>query len=102
MKEALVILGSVFLSSVVLPANGADISNGKRLYQLHCAGCHGPTGVNLIPAAPNFARGEGLMQPDLTLLNTIKSGKRAMPAFRGILKDQEILDVIAFSRTLRR
>jgi len=42
------------------------------------------------------------MQSDLALLASFKSGKNAMPSYIGILSDAEILDVIAFSRTLRR
>ena len=41
------------------------------------------------------------MQPDMALLATLKAGKNAMPGYFGILSDNEILDVIAYSRTLR-
>jgi cytochrome c6 len=34
------------------------------------------------------------------LLISIKSGKTAMPAYRGVLSDQDILNVIAYLRTL--
>jgi len=40
------------------------------------------------------------MRPDFTLLAAIRSGKNAMPAFQGVLTDRDILDVIAFLRTL--
>lgn len=50
--------------------------------------------------APNFAQSEGLMSPDRTLLISIQTGKAAMPAYRGVLSDQDILDVIAYLRTL--
>jgi len=40
------------------------------------------------------------MQPDLTLLASIKNGVNTMPAYQGILKDQDILDVIVYLRTL--
>ena len=42
------------------------------------------------------------MQSDMTLLASLKSGKNAMPAYLGILSDREMLDVIAYSRTLRQ
>ena len=53
-----------------------------------------------MPNAPNFAQGENMMQPDPTLLTSIRFGKNAMPAYQGILKDPEIMDVIAYLRTL--
>jgi cytochrome c6 len=53
-----------------------------------------------MPDAPNFAQNESLMQANNILLISIKNGKNAMPAYKGILKDQDILDVIAYLRTL--
>jgi cytochrome c6 len=55
-----------------------------------------------MPGAPHLARGERLMQPDNALLVSLKAGKNAMPAYIGILSDRDILDVIAYSRTLRQ
>lgn len=80
----------------------ADVGQGQRLYMTHCVACHGVGGVSVIPNAPNFSRGERLMQPDMGLMMTIKAGKTAMPSFNGILRDQQILDVIAYLRTLQR
>lgn len=81
-------------------ARGADVFQGKELYTTHCAACHGASGQAVMPGAPNFARGERLVQPDAALYENIRSGKRAMPGFRGVLKNQDILDVIAYIRTL--
>jgi cytochrome c6 len=83
-------------------AVAADIGAGGRVYSMHCLACHGPSGQSLLPDAPNFVRGERLIQPDFSLLSSIKAGKRAMPAYMGILRDQEILDVVAYLRTLQR
>jgi len=78
----------------------ADMIKGGNIYASHCAACHGASGVSVMPGAPAFARNEGLLRPDMMLLTSIKSGKNAMPAFQGILSDQDILNVIAFLRTL--
>jgi len=78
----------------------ADPAKGGKIYAMQCASCHGATGKSVMPGAPNFASGERLMQPDALLLTAIKSGKNAMPAYQGILSDSDILDVIAFLRTL--
>jgi cytochrome c6 len=83
-----------------IDSHAADIANGGKLYAMHCVICHGANGVNVMPDAPNFARSESLLRPDVFILAAIKEGKNAMPAFQGMLKDQEILDVIAYLRTL--
>jgi cytochrome c6 len=80
----------------------ADMVRGGQLYAQHCAACHGPTGLAVLPGAPNFANQERLMQPDPVLMNSVKRGRGPMPGFQAILKDQEILDIIAYVRTLRR
>ena len=79
----------------------ADIRNGGRLYSMHCVACHGADGKIIMPEAPNFARGERLLQSDISLLNAMRIGRGAMPGYMGILSDREILDVISFLRTLR-
>ena len=78
----------------------SDMANGSKLYSAHCISCHGSSGIAVMMDAPNFTKGEGLMAPDSTLLLSIKNGKNAMPAYQGILSDAEILDVIAYLRTL--
>lgn len=85
-----------------LALHAANVAEGQRIYNQHCIGCHGMGGNSAIPNAPNFARGERLMQPDMALMATIKAGKMTMPSFNGILRDQQILDVIAYLRTLKR
>lgn len=82
-------------------AHGADVIKGAQIYRLHCAACHGQGGVSVLPAAPSFARGERLMQPDAALLASVRAGRAAMPGFFGILSDREILDVVAYLRTFR-
>lgn len=91
-------------ASMLVPqaALASNVLEGQRIYNQHCIGCHGLGGNSVIPNAPKFSRGERLMQPDVMLMATIKSGKMTMPSFNGILRDQEILDVIAYLRTLQR
>lgn len=83
------------------PVLAADLANGARIYGVHCVACHGIGGRNVMPQAPNFARGERLMQMDMNLVNSLKMGKNACPSFLGILRDREMLDVIGYLRTLR-
>ena len=82
-------------------AQAADTIKGGRLYALHCISCHGGPGVAGAPGSPSFARGQGLMRPDFTLMELTRVGKNAMPAYQGLLSNQDILDIIAYMRTLR-
>ena len=81
-------------------ACAGDIDKGGKIYARHCVTCHGADGINVMPDAPNFAHSEGLLRPDVFILASIKEGKNAMPSFKGMLKDEEIMDVIAYLRTL--
>ena len=81
-------------------SHAADTSKGAEVYAMHCVTCHGVSGTSIIPGTPDFAKSEGMMNPDRDLLTTIQHGKAAMPAYRGILSDQDILNVIAYLRTL--
>jgi len=82
-------------------AFAADVMKGGLIYRLHCASCHGASGVSAMPNAPSFARGERMMQPDPMLLASIKKGRGAMPGFFGVLSDRDTLDVIAYMRSMR-
>ncbi|MEQ1805143.1 MAG: c-type cytochrome [Burkholderiaceae bacterium] len=95
--------GAAFIVALnsALPAPAADVGNGATLYRQHCAGCHGGDGRPVMPSAPDFSRPTTLLKPDLVLLSAIRSGKGAMPAYQGQLRDREILDVVAHLRTLR-
>ena len=93
---------SALLLLVPSIARAADLAQGGKVFEIYCAQCHGSAGQGVIPGAPKFNRGERMLQPDIALMTTIKRGKNAMPAFQGVLRDRELLDVIAFLRTLQK
>jgi len=82
-------------------ASALDLLRGQRVYNMHCAVCHGINGAPVIQQAPSFVAKERLMQPDMVLVQSVKMGKTIMPPFMGILKDDEILDALHYARTLR-
>jgi mono/diheme cytochrome c family protein len=43
-----------------------------------------------------------MLQPDMVLLERIRAGRNAMPGYRGVLSDRDILSVIAYTRTLMK
>lgn len=91
--------------------DAADLSRGKALYDAHCASCHGAGGKG------DGEAGKGLNPPpgDLTdafharfysdagRVHIIREGSpgTAMAAFAGTLSDAEVLEVYAYTRTLR-
>ena len=97
-------LAGVCLAAAIAttPGHAADITRGGQTYAMHCAMCHGPAGQGIQPGAPKFNRGERMLQSDLALLNSVRMGRGAMPGFMGVLRDRDILDVIAYIRTLQR
>jgi cytochrome c6 len=82
-------------------SHAADVFRGNRLYALHCISCHGGQGVSAAPGSPSFERGQGLLRPDFTLMEITRVGKNAMPGYQAILANRDILDIIAYMRTMR-
>jgi len=80
----------------------ADIMQGRNHYETYCRSCHGGDGRGVIAGAPDFSRGQGLMKPDAALASGLRSAKGGMPSFQGILREQQLLDVVAYLRTLQR
>jgi len=83
-------------------AGAADYFEGQKIYETHCSSCHGSDGESAQPGVPNFADGDGLFKPDGELFKQIRSGSESMPAFRGVIEDSEIRDVIAYVRSLQQ
>lgn len=92
-------LGAVLMATCGATAHAADPRKGAALYGTHCAGCHGSNGEGT-PGMPDFKRSQGLMKPHKSLFETIKLGKGIMPSFNGLLKDEQIDDLIAHLRML--
>lgn len=82
-------------------AGAADPGQGAGLFRTHCANCHGSDGRPVLPGAPDLSRPTALLKPDPALLQSIRSGRGAMPAYQGLLRDRDILDIVAHLRTLR-
>ncbi len=98
----------------------ADLAEGKQLYDLHCAGCHGlrlegqpnwqrRLGNGRMPAPPHDESGHTWHHTDEVLFAITKHGlvppyappgyQSDMPAFAGTLSDQEIEAVLAYIKS---
>lgn len=103
-KLIAVIAGLAFLPAQLL---AADLARGQRLYNMHCASCHGVNGMPVVPNAPNFAMRERLAVPDVELSQTLmngmnmRTGRSHMPPYIGLLKEQEMMDVLQYIRLIR-
>jgi len=79
---------------------------GARIFQRTCSGCHGADGKGTWRAGL-ATRPRDLTKPEFQaqmtneqLRHSIRVGKGQMPAFGGLMGDEEISDVITFVRTL--
>lgn len=101
MKRTFCGLTAALLLAAAGSASAVDLVRGQRLYNLHCASCHGITGIPIMPGTPNLAMREGMDQPDIVIMQSLKMGKKNKPAFLGRLNDMELLDVVQYTRNLR-
>jgi mono/diheme cytochrome c family protein len=92
----------------------ADNERGRKIYRENCAPCHGATGkgdgvgAQSLPVRPADHTNGKLMasRSDAFLRDVIANGGSAMglsafmPAWKGILKDDQIQDLVDYIRTL--
>ncbi|PIG91395.1 cytochrome c6 PetJ [Gloeocapsopsis sp. IPPAS B-1203] len=73
-------------------------TNGARIFQNYCWACH-MGGGNVIIAYKTLklpALEKYKMNSMAAIVNQVRNGKSAMPAFRGRLSEREIQDVAAY------
>jgi mono/diheme cytochrome c family protein len=91
-----------------VPASFESVAAGRRVYEAHCAACHGLQGAGDGPASPSLPRKPAdlrvhvPMHPDGLLYRWISEGvpDRSMPAFRGRLTEEERWHVVNYLRVL--
>ncbi|OQW32712.1 MAG: hypothetical protein A4E19_04950 [Nitrospira sp. SG-bin1] len=96
-------------SWVLAQGQGGSTKNGERLFQQHCANCHGATGDGLgpeikeliVPPA-DFRAVKSRTKTDMELYLAIKQGVLFSPmhGWADRLSDQEIRDVVRYIRSL--
>lgn len=99
--------------------NAELVAQGQQIYQQYCASCHGtglegqpnwqtrrPSGA--LPAPPHDESGHTWHHPDQLLFQMTKFGIKPfapqgwvsdMPAFEGVLSDEQIWAVLAFIKS---
>ena len=86
-----------------------NTKNGERIFQQHCAGCHGTTGDGLgpeikeliVPPA-NFRAARSRTKTDMELYLAVKQGVLFSPmhSWADRLSNQDMWDVLSYIRTL--
>lgn len=91
----------------LIQASSADVAAGKRIYLSLCKACHGLDGkgpgvMKLNPPAADLTSPQVQTKLDSRLYNSIHEGRvnTAMGAWKYELSAKEILDVMAYVRTL--
>ncbi len=112
-------LGFALIASAAAAEPPRDVGLGATIYAEACASCHGanlegqpdwmsrlPSGR--MPAPPHDASGHTWHHPDEILFRLVKEGVSAivgkgyqsdMPAFAGVLSDEDIRAVLAFIKS---
>lgn len=112
MKKGIII--AVLFVAGLANAQTADVAAGKTKFQTLCASCHGPAGKGdgpataaLNPKPRNFSDVAYMKtRTDADLKNVIVNGGAAagksasMPPWKASLKDQDVVNMIAYIRTL--
>lgn len=106
-------------SARLRPDDAKMVAAGQRVYAETCAACHGANlageedwqtrdADGLLPAPPHDASGHTWHHPDQVLFDLTKHGlqkyagpdyKTNMPAYQGVLSDDEILAVLSFIKS---
>ncbi len=84
-----------------------SIARGAKLFQQHCANCHGrtaegdgPAGMSLNPRPTNLQVMSG-RHTDGDFAWKIKNGRGAMPAWAETLQDQDIWHLVNYIQSLQ-
>lgn len=115
------VFGNPFAASAravaLRPGDAGVVAQGQRVYQAHCAACHGARlegqprwqsrgADGLLPAPPHDESGHTWHHPDDLLFRITKYGvakaakladyPSAMPAYEGLLSDAEIIATLSW------
>ena len=91
-------------------SSAETLSNGKSLWNQHCASCHGKTGLGDGSKAPqlktepgNFTMAQTQAQSDGSLFYKISEGRDDMPSFKKKIPEKEdIWSLVVYIRTLKK
>lgn len=80
----------------------AQEERGRRLYEMHCEGCHDPAnpsqrnGPSMVGLYQKPTMPSGIPARDDKVREVILDGRRMMPSYRNRLTEQQVDDMIAY------
>ena len=97
-------LGAVLALAFVL-ASSASAQGAEDIYKTKCASCHAADGSGNTPigtklGVKSFGDPELAKKPDAEWIEITTNGKGKMPAYKGKLTDDQIKELIKYSRSL--
>jgi len=95
-----------------VPRDAAALAQGKKLYEVNCAMCHGPKGLGDGPIAAFFKAAQEVVPADYTteairsrtdgeIYYVLTNGKANMPAFGRLLTPAERWMLVHYIRSLQ-
>lgn len=94
----LVLMIAVATLAFARPVLAADTANGAKIFSANCAACH--LGGRNVIAAEKTLKQDALEKYNMNSMESIvyqvQNGKKAMPAFKSKLNEQQIEDVAAY------
>jgi cytochrome c6 len=104
-KGILGLLLCVAFGVLALPARGQG--GGEALYKSRCAACHGADGkgqtsMGKANGIRDLGSADVQSQSDDAIAGIISGGKGKMPAYGKSLKADQIKDLVAYIRTLKK
>lgn len=93
-----------------LKADAATIAAGKSLWSVHCASCHGKTGLGdgskaaqLKTQPDDFSKAAFQNQSDGSLFYKVAEGRDDMPAYKKKIPDtDDIWSLVVYMRTMKK
>ncbi len=85
----------------------AAVDDARDIYLSNCASCHGFDGSPILAGVPNFTKWERLEKDDSELFISVRDGRPSesggvpMPAWKGILSEEEVKSVITYLRVIQ-
>lgn len=101
-STCVVVTGIAFLSGTAQAQTG-----GEALYKTKCAACHGADGkgetaIGKANKVRDLGSADVQKQSDEDIAEIIGKGKGKMPAYSKSLKPEQIKDLVAFLRSLKK
>ena len=108
MKWIAIVTTGVVLAGITLLSGPAQAqTGGEALYKAKCVACHGPDGkgetaVGKANKIRDLGSADVQAQSDDVIAGIIGNGKGKMPAYGKSLKPDQIKDLVAYIRSLKK